>query len=419
MKEFLTFGLKQAQAAIFAGSFFALLFISNHIPLFGLARYDFLFISAVLIQAVLYFTKLETGDEVKVIFLFHIIGLVLELYKTSPGVASWSYPESAFFKIATVPLYSGFMYAAVGSYISQAWRIFKLELTHYEHYVWSLGLCFLIYINFFTNHFFYDFRIFLIIAVFALFWKTKVYFTVTNVRRTLTLNTSFLLIAFFVWIAENISTYFGAWQYPNQIHSWTLVSTNKITSWFLMVIISFILVAYLKHFKKTLQQKNIHLVHFLSSEEIFDKAGAVFADEKKKLEKIIPNTDIQHVGSSSIPGALGKFDIDIQIRVEQGRFEEILTIMQNLYHINHKEIWTNELAIFKDRRENDVDLMLTVIGSKYDEYYKLRDYFIANPDALEQYNDLKKQYEGKPYHEYRSAKTAFLGKNGENKFLDY
>ena len=30
--------------------------------------------------------------------------------------------------IGTVPLFSGFMYAAVGSYIAQAWRILKLEL---------------------------------------------------------------------------------------------------------------------------------------------------------------------------------------------------------------------------------------------------------------------------------------------------
>lgn len=250
IKEFIVFGLKQARAAIFAGSFFVLLFISNEIPLFGLARYDFLFVLAVLIQAVLYFTKIETKDEVKVIFLFHIIGLVLELYKTHPSVGSWSYPEDGFFKIATVPLYSGFMYAAIGSYISQSWKIMKLELTNYSHYLVSVFLCFLIYLNFFTNHFIYDFRIFLIIAVFVFFWRTKVYFTVTNIRRSMPANVAFLLIAFFIWIAENISTYLGAWQYPNQVHAWAVVSTSKITSWFLMVIISFILVAYLKHFKK-------------------------------------------------------------------------------------------------------------------------------------------------------------------------
>ena len=144
MKEFLIFGIKQARAAIFAGSFFLLLYISNHIPLFGLTRYDFLFLAAIAIQAILYFTKLETKDEVKVIFLFHIIGLVLEIFKTSPMIGSWSYPEDGFLKIATVPLYSGFMYAAVGSYISQAWKIFKLELTNYRYYLLSVLLCFLI-----------------------------------------------------------------------------------------------------------------------------------------------------------------------------------------------------------------------------------------------------------------------------------
>ncbi len=250
MKEFLVFGIKEARAAIFAGSFFLLLFASNHIPLFGLARYDFLFIVAVVIQAVLYFTKIETKDEVKVIFLFHIIGLILELYKTSPGVGSWSYPEEGVLKIATVPLYSGFMYAAIGSYISQSWRIFKLELTNYKHYLLSVFLCLLIYINFFTNHYIYDFRMFLIIAVFVFFWRTRVYFTVTSIRRWMPMNLAFLLIAFFIWVAENISTYLGAWQYPNQVHGWDIVSTSKITSWFLMVIIGFILVAYLKHFKK-------------------------------------------------------------------------------------------------------------------------------------------------------------------------
>jgi uncharacterized membrane protein YoaT (DUF817 family) len=248
--EFLVFGLKQARAAIFAGSFFVLLFLSNHIHIFGLARYDFLFIAAVAIQAALYFTGLETKDEVKVIFLFHIIGLGLELYKTNPAIGSWSYPEPAFFKIWTVPLYSGFMYAAIGSYISQAWKIFKLELTNYTHYMASVFFCALIYINFFANHFVRDIRILLIPAVFVFFWKTRVFFTVREKARSMPMNLAFLLIAFFIWIAENISTYLGAWKYPDQIHAWTRVSTGKITSWFLMVIISFILVAYLKHFKK-------------------------------------------------------------------------------------------------------------------------------------------------------------------------
>jgi uncharacterized membrane protein YoaT (DUF817 family) len=255
LHEFLIFGLKEARAAIFAGSFFVLLFLSNHIPLHGLARYDFLFIAAVLIQVILYAFKLETKDEIKVIFLFHIIGLALELFKTNPAIGSWSYPESAFFKIGTVPLYSGFMYAAIGSYIAQAWKTFGLELAGYKNYGLSVLLCALIYINFFTNHFIPDLRFILIPAVFALFWKTKVLFMITKRRRSIPLSLAFLAIAFFIWVAENISTYLGAWQYPDQVHVWHVVSTQKVTSWFLMVIISFIIVAYLKHVKKDVLKK--------------------------------------------------------------------------------------------------------------------------------------------------------------------
>lgn len=254
--EFVVFGIKEARACVFAGSFFVLLFLSSHVPLFGLARYDFLFLAAIALQVILYLAKIETWDEVKTIFLFHIFGFCLELFKTHPSVGSWSYPEDAFFKIATVPLFSGFMYAAVGSYIAQAWRILDLRLTDIPPYRWSILLGIAIYINFFTNHFIYDIRYFLIPIVFVFYWRTRVHFTtVEGVRRRMPLNSGFLLTASFIWLAENISTFLGAWKYPDQIHVWNVVSVNKVTSWFLLVIISFIIVAYLKHYKKDVLRK--------------------------------------------------------------------------------------------------------------------------------------------------------------------
>lgn len=253
--EFLAFGLKEVQSCVFAGSFFVLLFVSHHIPLFGLARYDFLFLASILIQLVLYLLRLETWEEIKIIFLFHILGIALELFKTHPLIGSWSYPESGFFMVYTVPLYSGFMYAAVGSYISQAWKYFGLRLEHAPHYMLSIILCVAIYLNFFTHHVLPDARWVLIVLVFLFFWRTRVYFTPLQKSRWMYLNIAFLLIAFFVWVAENISTYLGAWQYPNQVHTWALVSTGKITSWFLLIIISFIIVAYLKHYKKVINPK--------------------------------------------------------------------------------------------------------------------------------------------------------------------
>ncbi len=249
LKELFVFGMKQVRACVFAGSFFALLFLSHRIPLFGLPRYDFLFLGAILIQIILVLTKLETKDEVKVIFLFHIIGFILELFKTQPWIGSWSYPEDGYLKIGTVPLYSGFMYAAIGSYMSQAWKIMKLRLIHHPPYWQSVTVCVFIYANFFTHHFIPDMRWILALVAVIIFWKTRVYYTVLEKERSMPILVSFVLMAFFIWVAENIGSYLGAWKYPDQLVTWSMVSFHKISSWSLLVIISFILIADLKHLK--------------------------------------------------------------------------------------------------------------------------------------------------------------------------
>lgn len=250
LMEFFVFGLKQARACLFAGSFFALLFLSHVIPLGPFHRYDVLFIASVAIQVVLYVTKVETKDEIKTIALFHLLGLLLELFKTHPSVGSWSYPEDGLLKIGTVPLYSGFMYAAVGSYLSQSFRIMKVKFTGPWRGTASVFLAVAIYLNFFTNHFVHDIRWILIPLVFVVYAGTWAEFIVTNKIRRMPLVLSFLLVAFFIWIAENISTYLGAWKYPHQLTTWSTVSWRAMTSWYLLVIISFILVANLKRLKE-------------------------------------------------------------------------------------------------------------------------------------------------------------------------
>src|SRR5262249_48440441 len=154
-------------------------------------------------------------------------------------IGSWSYPEPGLLKIGTVPLYSGFMYSAVGSYINQAWKIFRLRYEHFPD-LGVLGLLsLLIYLNFFTHHFAPDIRWWLIGAIFIVFARANVLFTPAKYPRKMPLSLAFLCIGFFVWVAENISTFFGAWKYPDQMHHWHPVSMHKISCWFLLVIVSF------------------------------------------------------------------------------------------------------------------------------------------------------------------------------------
>lgn len=249
LTEFVLFGLKEVRACIFAGTFFAILLLSKFVAVPGVPRYDLIFILTITLQILLLVLKIETIDEALTLVAFHIIGLILELFKTSGAIGSWSYPEFGYLKIGTVPLYSGFMYAAVASYLCQAWRIFKIELYRYPSYWLSVPLAVLIYANFFQHHFTgFDARWLLILAVLVVFRRGVVKFTVWRGRaRQMPLALAFFLIGFFIWVAENIATLLGAWAYPEQRNVWQIVSFGKISSWFLLVIISFVIVADLKY----------------------------------------------------------------------------------------------------------------------------------------------------------------------------
>jgi len=247
--EFLYFGIKEARACMFAGLFFLSIFLVPRTGLFGLPRYDVLLVIALAIQFFMIWSKLETLDEAKAILLFHIVGFALEVFKTSGTIQSWSYPDFAYTKVFGVPLFSGFMYAAVGSYIIQAWRLLDVRIRHHPPHWMATLIGVAIYANFFTHHFIGDYRWYIAACAIGLYARATVIYRPYDRDRKIPLLLSFVLIGFFVWLAENISTFFGIWKYPDQIGAWSIVHICKWSSWSLLVIMTFTIVAHLKHIK--------------------------------------------------------------------------------------------------------------------------------------------------------------------------
>jgi len=242
--EFLRFGVKQAWACLFGGAMVGLLVASHYAypQNVWLSRYDFLFIAALSIQCLMLGLRLETLDEAKVILIYHVIGTAMEVFKTSAG--SWIYPEAAFFRIGGVPLFSGFMYASIGSYIARCWRLFDFRFTHHPP-LWGLALIsVLIYLNFFSHHYMADLRWLLFVASALLLRKTWVHYRIWHAYRRMPLLLGLFLVSLFIWFAENIGTWAQAWRYPHQAAGWSMVSFGKLGSWFLLLIISYTLVAW-------------------------------------------------------------------------------------------------------------------------------------------------------------------------------
>lgn len=248
--EFVYFGIKEARACLFAGVFFFAIFTVPRAGIFHIPRYDALLLIALAIQIWMVASKLESLDELKAICFFHLVGFALEVFKTSSSIHSWAYPDFAYSKLFGVPLFSGFMYAAIGSYITQAWRLLALRVRHHPPYWMAAIMSAAIYLNFFTHHYIGDYRWYIAACTLGLYARTVVIFRPYDRDRRMPLLLSFALIGFFIWLFENISTFFDIWRYPNQLGAWSIVSIGIWSSWCLLVIMTFTIVANLKHIRE-------------------------------------------------------------------------------------------------------------------------------------------------------------------------
>lgn len=241
LAEFVMFGLKQAWACLFGALMLAGLLGSKFIwqADWPLARYDALTIYAASLQVLFLVLRFETLAEARVILLFHLTGTVMEIFKVSVG--SWSYPEDAFFKLWGVPLFSGFMYASVGSYIARVVRIFHMRYAPYPPFWMTMLLGTAIYMNFFSHHFMPDIRIALFAATVLLFFRTRVWFRIGARDYWMPLPLAAFFTSCFLWIAENIGTQTRTWVYAGK-SGFEWVSFGKLGSWYLLLYVSFVTV---------------------------------------------------------------------------------------------------------------------------------------------------------------------------------
>lgn len=261
MRVFGDFVLKQIQSCAFLFLLIGMLALTKWMPLGALPRYDALLLGCVALQLGMVRLGLETWRDVGVITLFHLLGLGLEIHKIHAG--SWSYPEFSYLSVAGAPLYSGFMYSGVASYICLAWKRFDLELTGWPRLAWTLPLAALLYVQFFSSGWTLAHRMLMLGLAFVPFLRCWVAFSSGGRRLRMPMPVAYLLIGLMIWIAENIATFLGAWQYPYQAAGWVPVHATKWGSWTLLVLVSVIIVAEYKRITITSRALAEGLAHSL------------------------------------------------------------------------------------------------------------------------------------------------------------
>ncbi len=132
---------------------------------------------------------------------------------------------------------------------------------------------------------------------------------------------------------------------------------------------------------------------------------------KALITKVLPEADIQHVGSSAIPNSMTKGDLDLQVRVDAENFPNAVHELSRLYELNEGSTKTQSFRAFKDDSETPpLGVQLTVIDSEFDFFWEIRNVLLSNEKYRKKYDELKRKYEGKDMELYREEKNSFFEK---------
>jgi GrpB-like predicted nucleotidyltransferase (UPF0157 family) len=142
---------------------------------------------------------------------------------------------------------------------------------------------------------------------------------------------------------------------------------------------------------------------------------AYFDEAKLGLSEVLGRyaLDIQHVGSTAIPGIIAKPVIDIAIAIEQYPLpDEVLAAVAALgytflgeYGIPHRHLFY--------RRDPPVGYNIHINELANDEFQRhvlFRDYMRSNPDAAREYEDLKRELAARydDVNTYAGNKSEFV-----------
>jgi GrpB-like predicted nucleotidyltransferase (UPF0157 family) len=145
--------------------------------------------------------------------------------------------------------------------------------------------------------------------------------------------------------------------------------------------------------------------------ELRAAAQRAYEDHRRRVLRVLPDAELEHVGATSVPGALTKGDVDVLVRVSPERFETAAQCLRRLYAVHQPHNWTPTLASFVDHQAEEipVGIQLVAAGSDDDAMFGVfRDALVADPALLAEYNDLKRRLDGEQYGRYTEIKGRFI-----------
>lgn len=150
----------------------------------------------------------------------------------------------------------------------------------------------------------------------------------------------------------------------------------------------------------------------VTSDKIKHKVEGMFLVVRRKIKTLVPQSQVIHVGGSSVPGLLTKGDLDIQVRVDIMDFPQVIASLGGEYVEHNQHLWTDYYAIFKDEDSfgEKIDILVTAKNYPEDVYHLYTKVLKKHPELVAEFNQIKQSF--KEYHsfDYKQAKGEFFSK---------
>ncbi|MCK0913353.1 GrpB family protein [Acinetobacter pittii] len=150
---------------------------------------------------------------------------------------------------------------------------------------------------------------------------------------------------------------------------------------------------------------------FLEPEQYQQRCTQLFNSYQKEISTLLPFAKIEHIGSSAIPNAISKGDLDIYVEVKSDQFEFAIAQLKTLNFIEKQNtLRTHELCMLESLNNDDVAFQIVVTDSVFTFFLTFKNKLISSPTLVNEYNQLKLQCSHLDPDQYRTIKSDFINR---------
>jgi GrpB-like predicted nucleotidyltransferase (UPF0157 family) len=151
-------------------------------------------------------------------------------------------------------------------------------------------------------------------------------------------------------------------------------------------------------------------MHLLQPTEYQPVIASRFALARAQIQRLLPHAVIEHIGSSAIPGAVSKGDLDIYVSVAPSDHATSISILRGHGYAEKLDTLRNEhLCMLEWHHPDEAHaVQLVARGSPFETFLVFRDALLARPALVDEYNQIKRSAAHLSATEYRAAKSGFI-----------